>query len=346
VPSATRATELDAMRRAVGLAERGLGRTSPNPVVGAVVLASDGTVVGEGFHAQAGGPHAEVVALADAGRRARGATVVVTLEPCAHTGRTGPCTQALIDADVARVVYAVSDPTAAAAGGAGVLQAAGIEVESGLLAAEAAAVNEAWLHAERTGLPFVTWKYASTLDGRIAAPDGTSRWISGAESRAEVHRLRAQVDAVMVGTGTVLVDDPELTARAADGTPHEHQPLRVVVGSRTIPPTAKVRDESVARTLFVDGEPAEVLRSLHAEGVRSVLLEGGPTLAGALLRAGLVDQVVAYLAPTLLGAGLAAVTTDVATLTDATALTVTDVTTVGGDVRITARTSSARNQEH
>ena len=333
------ANEAHAMRRAIDLAAQGLGRTSPNPVVGAVVLAANGDTVSGGHHEVAGGPHAEVVALQRAGEGARGGTIVVTLEPCSHTGRTGPCTQAIIDAGVARVVYAVDDPTVDARGGADVLRAAGIAVESGVLTAEAAAGNEIWLHAVRTGRPFVTWKYASTLDGRIAAPDGTSRWISGEKSRAEVHQLRSAVDAIVVGTGTALTDDPELTARDAEGEPLERQPLRVVVGKRELPAGAKLRDESVAKTLFLDATPAEVLATLHEREVRSVLLEGGPTLAGAFLRAGLVDEIRAYLAPTLLGAGPGALITDVATLTDGVALAVRDVARVGPDIRVIARPS-------
>jgi len=333
------ALEAHAMRRAIELSARGLGTTRPNPVVGAVVLDAAGVQVGEGFHERAGGPHAEVVALAEAGDAARGGSVVVTLEPCAAIGRTGACTDALLAAGVARVVFAVADPDPAMAGGADLLRAAGVEVEGGVLAAEAEAVNEVWLHAVRRGRPFVVWKYASTLDGRIAAPDGTSRWISGEAARAEVHALRALVDAVVVGTGTALADDPELTARDADGTPlpRERQPLRVVVGSRPLPADAKLADTFLADTLVIDAEPAKVLAALHEREVRSVLLEGGPTLAGAFLRAGLVDEVRAYLAPTLLGGGPAALITDVATLTDGRRLVVRDVARVGADVRVIAR---------
>src|SRR3954454_15895966 len=182
--------EHQAMRRAVTLAARGRGTTSPNPVVGCVVLSSDGvTVVGEGWHERAGGPHAEVNALADAGERAAGGTAVVTLEPCSHVGRTGPCTEALLAAGVARVVVGVADPDPVAAGGAAVLRAAGVDVETGVEVEAAAAVNEHWLHATRTRRPFVIWKYAATLDGRSAAADGSSRWITGSAARTDVHRL-------------------------------------------------------------------------------------------------------------------------------------------------------------
>ncbi|MEV0228980.1 bifunctional diaminohydroxyphosphoribosylaminopyrimidine deaminase/5-amino-6-(5-phosphoribosylamino)uracil reductase RibD [Nonomuraea sp. NPDC050786] len=201
------------MARAVELAARGHGTTSPNPVVGCVVLDAAGLVVGEGFHAYAGGPHAEVVALAQAGERARGGTAYVTLEPCDHTGRTGPCSRALLSAGIARVVIAVADPNPKAAGGAARLRAHGVSVTTGVLAAEASLVNEEWLTYARLGRSHVTWKFAATLDGRSAAADGTSKWITSPEARADVHRLRAASDAIVAGIGTVLADDPHLTAR-------------------------------------------------------------------------------------------------------------------------------------
>ncbi|NNH24300.1 bifunctional diaminohydroxyphosphoribosylaminopyrimidine deaminase/5-amino-6-(5-phosphoribosylamino)uracil reductase RibD, partial [Pseudokineococcus marinus] len=227
------------MARAVVLAARGLGGTSPNPVVGCVVLDAAGDVAGEGWHARAGGPHAEVGALREAGARARGGTAVVTLEPCDHTGRTGPCSQALLAAGVARVVLAVADPDSRAAGGARTLAEAGVDVlRADPEQAEAARrVNEAWLHAQRTGRPHVTWKLAATLDGRSAAADGTSRWITSPQARADAHLLRARSDAVVVGVGTVLADDPSLTVRdlpptgdaVADEALAARAPLRVVL---------------------------------------------------------------------------------------------------------------------
>ncbi|GAA0296286.1 bifunctional diaminohydroxyphosphoribosylaminopyrimidine deaminase/5-amino-6-(5-phosphoribosylamino)uracil reductase RibD [Kineococcus aurantiacus] len=327
------------MARAVELAARGLGTTSPNPVVGSVLVAPDGTVVGEGWHERAGGPHAEVNALAAAGDRARGATAYVTLEPCNHTGRTGPCAQALLRAGVARVVYAVPDPGAVEGGGADTLRAAGVEVLAGVLAPQAERVNEAWLVSARSGRPHVLWKFAATLDGRSAAADGTSRWISSAASREEVHDLRRRVDAVVAGSGTVLADDPHLTARAADGTPSGRQPLRVVLDRRgRVPAGARVLDDAAPTLVSRAGTPAELLAELRGRGVVSVLLEGGPTLAGAFLAAGLVDRVVAYVAPTLLGAGTAALAgTGVTTITDAIGLDVDDVSVVGGDVRVSGR---------
>ncbi|RIV37755.1 bifunctional diaminohydroxyphosphoribosylaminopyrimidine deaminase/5-amino-6-(5-phosphoribosylamino)uracil reductase RibD [Micromonospora radicis] len=339
----------EAMRRAIELAARGLGATSPNPVVGCVLLDADGEVVGEGFHAYAGGPHAEIVALAQAGRRARGGTAVVTLEPCDHTGRTGPCSTALVQAGVARVVIAVPDPTPVAAGGAATLRAAGVRVDLGVRAAEAESGNIAWLTAMRRGWPYVIWKYAATLDGRSAAADGTSMWITSEAARMDVHALRATVDAVIVGVGTVLADDPRLTVRnLRDGSLAIRQPLRVVVDSagRT-PVDAQVRDGAAATWIATADEvgagatggvdlPA-LLAALHTRGVRAVLLEGGPRLAGAFLAAGLVDRVVGYLAPRLLGAGPAAlVDAGVTTIAEAIDLEITDVTQIGPDLRITA----------
>jgi diaminohydroxyphosphoribosylaminopyrimidine deaminase/5-amino-6-(5-phosphoribosylamino)uracil reductase len=330
------ATEDGAMLRAIDLAARGLGRTSPNPVVGCVILDSTGRTVGEGFHAYPGGPHAEVVALAEAGERARGGTAVVTLEPCDHTGRTGPCTQALIHAGVRRAVVAVNDPNPDAAGGVATLRAAGVEVLTGVRADQAEATNVAWLVATRRAAagdprPYVIWKAAATLDGRSAAADGTSKWITSAEARADVHRLRATVDAIVAGVGTVLADDPELTVRpaSADNGAPRPQPLRVVVDSRgRTPEGARVRDAAavtwVATASEVGADPdgrvdlAALAAALYTRGCRRVLLEGGPRLAGAFLRAGLVDEVVYYVAPKLLGGGAAALAdAGVTTIADA-----------------------------
>jgi diaminohydroxyphosphoribosylaminopyrimidine deaminase / 5-amino-6-(5-phosphoribosylamino)uracil reductase len=325
-----------AMRRAIALAELGLGSTSPNPIVGCVIVGPDGSVVGEGYHARAGQAHAEVIALQDAGGLARGATAFVTLEPCRHTGRTPPCTRALIDAGVARVVFAVADPDPRAGHGADDLRAAGVVVEEGLLGQEAARSNAAWLHHARTGRPFVTWKYAATLDGRVAASDGTSRWITGEAARRDVHVLRARSDAIVVGTGTVLADDPHLDVRLPD-VPRSNRPLRVVVGRRALPAAAKVLDDAAPTVLLTEHDPKSVLAYLSERGVVSVLLEGGPTLAGAFVGAGLVDRVVAYLAPALLGAGPAALgDAGIETLGSALRLHVDAVDLIGDDVRIIA----------
>jgi diaminohydroxyphosphoribosylaminopyrimidine deaminase/5-amino-6-(5-phosphoribosylamino)uracil reductase len=341
--------EVAAMGRAVELAARGLGTTSPNPVVGCVILDTDGTVVGEGFHAYAGGPHAEIVALAHAGERARGGTVVVTLEPCDHTGVTGPCSGALVQAGVARVVIAVTDPNTHAAGGAETLRSAGLDVEIGVRQAEAEAGNIAWLTAVRRLRPYLIWKYAATLDGRSAAADGTSMWITSEAARMDVHAHRSTVDAVIVGVGTVIADDPQLTARnLRNGTLAIRQPLRVVVDSdgRT-PADARIRDGAaptwVATAAELGGpgagqvDLALLLSRLYERDVRAALLEGGPRLAGAFLGRGMVDQVIGYLAPKLLGAGpTALVDTGVVTVADAIELEIVDITRIGPDLRFTA----------
>jgi diaminohydroxyphosphoribosylaminopyrimidine deaminase/5-amino-6-(5-phosphoribosylamino)uracil reductase len=332
-----------AMRRAIALSRLSLGETSPNPNVGCVVLDAAGNVAGEGRTAPVGGPHAEVNALAAAGERARGGTAVVTLEPCDHTGRTGPCSAALLAARVSRVVFAVADPDPVAAGGAATLRAAGVEVVSGVLEQGARDAMTPWLTAVGRGRPFIVWKFAATLDGRSAAADGTSKWITSAEARADVHELRATVDAVIAGAGTVRADDPQLTARFADGSARPRQPLRVVLaGASGTPEKAKVHD-GAAPTWVVEPGPGgrvdlhELAKALFERGVRHVLLEGGPTLAGAFLAAGLVDRVVAYLAPALLGAGPAALgDAGISTIADALRLDVVDVTMVGPDVRLTA----------
>ncbi|MFJ8311972.1 MULTISPECIES: bifunctional diaminohydroxyphosphoribosylaminopyrimidine deaminase/5-amino-6-(5-phosphoribosylamino)uracil reductase RibD [unclassified Streptomyces] len=355
------AADADAMRRAIELAARGLGSTSPNPVVGCVITDASGALVGEGFHQRAGGPHAEVHALEAAGGKARGGTAYVTLEPCNHTGRTGPCVQALIEAGVTRVFYAVGDPNPQATGGADTLRAAGVQVERGLLAAEAEAVNTAWLTSVRLGRPHVTWKYAATLDGRIAAADGTSRWITSPESRADVHRLRAESDAVVVGSGTARTDDPHLAVRGIEGAT---QPLRLAVDTNATAVKAGARIlDGAAPTLIAVAEDADaahlpeeavvripraaagldvaaLLAALHARGVRSVLLEGGPALAGAFVAAGAVDKVVGYLAPVLLGAGPAALAdAGISTIAEALRLDISETVRIGPDLRITATPS-------
>jgi diaminohydroxyphosphoribosylaminopyrimidine deaminase/5-amino-6-(5-phosphoribosylamino)uracil reductase len=273
------------LERALELAERGRGTTHPNPVVGAVVV-RDGEIVGEGWHERKGGPHAEVVALDDAGERARGATLYVTMEPCGHHGTTPPCTEAVLRADVAKVVAGSLDPNPEAGGGLELLRESGVEVELADSFA-ARAQNEAWRTWVSLRRPFVVLKLAQTLDGFVSVP-GT-RWISGPDSRRRVHELRAQVDAVAVGMGTARADDPQLTARDVDAT---RQPRRLVFGSG--PSELEVRS----------GPLADELRALGAEGVQSLLLEGGPTIAASFLHEGLVDKLLLFVAPQVAGAGL------------------------------------------
>ena len=295
-----------AMRLAIEHSYQVKGTTYPNPPVGAVIVDPQGRVVGVGATEPAGGDHAEVLALRRAGGLAAGGIAFVTLEPCNHYGKTPPCVNALIESRVSLVVYAVDDPNAIAGGGAGRLQAAGVQVRSGVLADQVAAgpLRE-WLHKQRTGLPHLTWKYASSVDGRSAAADGTSQWISSEASRLDLHRRRATADAIVVGTGTVLADDPALTARRPDGSLADRQPLRVVVGMREIPPEAKVLNDDSRTMVIRTHDPMEVIRALSDR--TDLLLEGGPTLAGAFLRAGAVNRVLAYVAPILLGGPITAV---------------------------------------
>ncbi|MBB2921888.1 diaminohydroxyphosphoribosylaminopyrimidine deaminase/5-amino-6-(5-phosphoribosylamino)uracil reductase [Cellulomonas cellasea] len=342
--------ETGALRHALTLARRGPAH-GPNPRVGCVLLAPGATtdpsgapdaaaVLGEGWHQGAGTAHAEVAALADARRRGhdvRGATAVVTLEPCDHTGRTGPCSRALLDAGIARVVVSVADPNPAAAGGADRLRAAGVDVLEGVLAEQGRETLGAWLPAVERARPFVTLKLATSLDGRVAAADGSSRWITSPQSRRHAHDLRADVDAIVVGTGTALADDPSLTARTADGALTHHQPLRVVVGHRDVPAGARLHGPGGELVHVRTHDPREVLRVLHAREVRHVLVEGGPTLAAAFLRAGLVDEVHAYVAPVLLGAGPPALADlGVTTITGALRLTPREVVHLGPDVLVVA----------
>ena len=327
-----RDAERAAMTRALELAVTPGVPLGPNPRVGCVLLDTAGTTVAEGFHRGAGSPHAEIDALTRAGDRARGGTAVVTLEPCDHTGRTGPCSEALVAAGVARVVFAQSDTNPVARGGAEKLRAAGVDVEGGLLVDEARAVNRAWTFAVESGRPFVTWKLATTLDGRSAAADGTSRWVSSLPARRDTHRLRALSDAILVGTGTVLVDDPQLTVRddADEPLPRDRQLLRAVMGLRDLPAGRRVLDDAAETVLLRTRDPHEALAALRERDRQHVFLEGGPTLAAAFLRAGLVDEVVCYVAPMLLGTGLSGVgDLGIATIAGALHLDVTDVTVLG-----------------
>ena len=351
------------MRQALRLAARGRGKTSPNPMVGCV-LVKDGRAVGTGWHRKAGEPHAEVLALRAAGEAARGATAYVTLEPCAHHGRTPPCADALIDAGVSRVVAAMEDPDSRTAGkGLAALRCAGIEVESGVLEPEARRLNEQYILHRSTGRPFVTYKAGMSLDGRTAAADGSSQWITSTEARRDAHRLRASSDAICAGVGTVLADDPKLTVRGVAGA---GTPLRVVVDSaaRTPPgaqvvssdaptiiftatgdagPTVTALKETGAEVVNLPGDEDTVdlramLRILGDRGVVSLLLEGGATLAGAFAAGGLIDRYVFYLAPKLLGASVAGAMNGwvAGSIGDAARLSISEVKRIGPDLRIIA----------
>ncbi|WP_460828471.1 bifunctional diaminohydroxyphosphoribosylaminopyrimidine deaminase/5-amino-6-(5-phosphoribosylamino)uracil reductase RibD [Nocardioides hungaricus] len=335
----TTAAEQAAMRRALALAAAPGVPLGPNPRVGCVLLDETGATVAEGFHRGAGTPHAEADALARAGDRARGSTAVVTLEPCNHHGRTGPCAEALVAAGVRRVVFARPDPNPEAAGGAGTLRAAGLDVESGLLSVESGLLNRFWTFGVEHGRPFVTWKFATTLDGRSAAVDGTSRWVSSPAARLDTHRLRATCDAMLVGTNTVAVDDPLLTVRDEQDRPLAHQPLRAVMGERDLDPGRRVFNGDAESLHLRTRDPEQALAELFALGRRHVFLEGGPTLAAAFLRAGYVDEIVAYVAPMLLGSGRGAVADlGITTIAEALRPRVADIAVLDGEppnVRLT-----------
>lgn len=326
-----------AMRRALELAalSPALGA---NPQVGCVILSPTGETLAEGWHRGAGTPHAEVDALSKlAAGAARGATAVVTLEPCNHTGHTGPCAEALIEAGVARVAFSVSDPNPIAQGGADRLRAAGVEVIAGILSAEGAALQRPWLIAAGRGRPFVTAKWASSLDGRAAAADGTSQWITGPEARAVVHERRAAADAILVGTGTVLADDPQLTARTPEGGLYEHQPLPVVIGTREVPAASALHRHPAGLRETHGATPAAVLESLYTDGVRRVFVEGGPTLMASMAADGLIDEFVIHLGPMLLGGpGMAIGELGVTTMAEAKKLTIRSLRRLGDTIEVVA----------
>ena len=325
-----------AMRRALAIAVHG-PVTGVNPQVGCVLLDARGETVAEGWHRGAGTPHAEVDALSKL-PDASGLTAVVTLEPCNHTGRTGPCAEALIAAGVAHVVYAVADPGVVEGGGAERLRAAGIGVTAGVLADEAEELLRPWLVSARLGRPFVTVKWGSTLDGRAAAADGTSQWITGAASRQRVHEQRAAHDAIAVGTATVLADDPSLTARGDGGELLPAQPIPVVFGERPVPDGALVRQHPAGLIELGHRDIPRALDELFARGIRRLFVEGGPTLASAFIRAGLVDEYLIYLAPLLLGGPKTAIDDlGIATMRDARHLSIHRIDTLGDDLLVIAR---------
>jgi len=376
------AAELRAMRRALALAANGPA-LGANPQVGCVLLDESGATVAEGWHRGAGTPHAEVDALSKV-VDASGLTAVVTLEPCNHTGRTGPCSEALIAARIRRVVFAVADPGGGAlagnesreaqqpsglqssaqqpsaqypggdssrgdssrgdssrgdsSGGAERLREAGVDVEEGLLAVEAEDRMHEWLTAATHRRPYVTVKWASSLDGRIAAADGSSQWITGTAARQRVHEQRAASDAILVGTGTILSDDPSLTARGDAGELMPDQPLPVVLGERAIPGDAALWKHPRGLVETHSRDLSATLGWLFDQGIRRAFVEGGPTLTSALVGAGLVDEYLIYLAPTLIGGPHTAIgDAGVSSIRDALALSITAIERLGDDVLVTAR---------
>lgn len=380
-PRPVAAAEEAHLRRAFELARNGLGLASPNPMVGAVVVDASGAVAGEGWHEGPGTPHAEAVALREAGERSRGGTLFVTLEPCNHQGRRPPCAPAIVRAGVARVVASVSDPNPSVTGGGfDVLRSSGVAVTRGALAREGDALIEAFAKAVTTRMPWVTLKTAMSLDGKVAARDGSSRWITSEEARADAHRLRAGHDAVLVGSGTALADDPALTVRIPGY--RGRQPVRIVLDSsgRT-PATRRLFDGAAPVVVGTSGRAPAVAReawssagarvitvpdvvrdhdgdgggvdigallavlATEADSLRSVLIEGGPTVAASAVREGVVDRFVVYLAPKLIGdrdAPGALERLGVASVADAFPLEIESVERVGSDIRIVA-TPAGRN---
>jgi len=321
------------LKRANELARLGLGLTGSNPIVGAVVVDTAGKVIGEGFHKS--GPHAEVVALEHAGESANGATLFVTLEPCNHHGKTGPCTEAIIAAGIAKVVYALSDPSALASGGARALTAAGIKVELNSEVAEIAESNRAWLHKIKTNRPYFIWKIATTLDGKTAAIDGSSKWITGPESRAEVSKLRAESSAILIGTATALADNPNLIPRDLD-TPGQKNPVRIVMGLREIPNDFNLHN-AAAETIFVRSHDfAELLKICAERDFNQVFVESGSELGTALLKAELIDELVIFQAASLLGSGLSFIGDLGATnIQEKMDFSIKNVRQIGNDIKLT-----------
>ena len=288
----------DAYAHLYALSLSAQGKSSPNPNVAAAIYSAQGDLISDGIHDRTKSiDHAEVVAITKAGAAARGATIVISLEPCAHTGATPPCTQAIIDAGIAKVIFAITDPNPIAAGGAQLLTAAGITVEQ-QKSAELEFMQRAWLTKQLLGRPLMIWKVAMTLDSKVAASDGTSQWISGPESRDDVQVLRAQSDAIVIGTNTAIIDNPHLVPRG-----HAARPVRIVCGEQVVPPTHNVFDEQ-ARTITVKSKSIpELMKVLSDEGFNQVLVEAGPTLGSALMATGNIDELIIYQAPKLLGAG-------------------------------------------
>ena len=339
--------ELQAMKRALHLATLS-PKANKNPRVGCVLLDVSGAIVAEGHHLGAGHPHAEVEALRACEQGSiptNGLTAVVTLEPCNHQGLTGPCTKALIDAGISRVVYAASDPVTPSSGGAQALTEAGVEVAGGVMEDESELLNAHWFCAMRNARPFVTAKWAQSLDGRHAAADGTSQWITGPEARSRVHDQRAQHGAIVVGTNTAVVDNPSLTARDDDGRLRKTQPLAVAVGMRELPSTLSLREHPGGFIQITSHEPHEVLSQLFDRGVRSVYLEGGATLTSAFIREDLVDELHITVGPVIIGGPHTAVgDVGVSTLTEGKKMRIHSLERTGEDVWIVAKPMSTTRE--
>ncbi len=319
----------DAYAHLYALSLSAQGKSSPNPNVAAAIYSAQGELISDGFHDRTTSlDHAEVVALKKAGDKATGATIVISLEPCAHTGATPPCVDAIIAAGITKVIYAVNDPNPIAAGGAQKLRDAGIAVEQ-IESANLEFAQRAWLCKEATGRPLIIWKVATTIDSKVAASDGTSQWISGPESREDVQKLRAQSDAILIGTNTALVDNPHLIPKG-----HAARPVRIISGEQVVPPTHKVFDDE-ARTIVVKSKSlSELMEVLKDEKFNQVLVEAGPTLGSALMASGNIDELIVYQAPKILGAGKEFVShLGISTLADHIQLELISSVVMGSDIK-------------
>jgi diaminohydroxyphosphoribosylaminopyrimidine deaminase/5-amino-6-(5-phosphoribosylamino)uracil reductase len=317
------------MQRAIDLSALGLGKTFPNPVVGAVLADKDGQIIGEGFHQ--GAEHAEVLAIKDAAVIPDGARIFVTLEPCNHTGRTPPCTEAIIKAGIKNVTYAVADPNPIAAGGAAKLKDAGIKVEAGLLAKSAQVINQDWLTKIAFNRPRFVLKIAATIDGKVAAADGSSKWITSEDARADVAKIRSEVDAILTSTKTVISDNPTLDSKGAGKNPH-----RIVMGTSAVDPTSNVFNNDAPTELVKSQDISALVSFVNQAGFNRVIVEAGPTFASALLTAGLVDEVILYLAPTIFGSGTNSIADlGIATISDRLDLVLIANEVIGVDIKLT-----------
>lgn len=323
-----------AMARAIERARLGLGKTYPNPIVGAVITSPTGELISEGFHQ--GGDHAEVVAITAAKEIPAGSTLYVTLEPCNHHGKTPPCVDAIINSGIAKVFYAVSDPNPAAAGGAERLRQAGIEIQSGLGESDSRLENRAWLTKVELGRPRITWKIASTMDGKVTAIDGSSKWITGEVARAEVARMRSQVDAIVTSTATVIADDPLMTSKGQG-----LNPVRIVMGETPISTTSQVLNSDAETVIISSRKPEDLIEFANQRGFNQLLIESGPTLGTALLGQGLIDEIVLFQAPTFLGSGTPSIgDLRITNLSGRLDFEISDVEIFGADLKITLMKSS------
>lgn len=326
-----------AMARAIDIARLGLGKTFPNPIVGAVITSASGEFISEGFHQ--GADHAEVIAIKAASNIPAGAIIYVTLEPCNHQGKTPPCTDAIIEAGIKKVVYAVSDPNPIASGGADTLRAAGIAATADLMASEAAFDNRAWLTKIEMQRPRITWKIASTMDGRVAAADGSSKWITGEPARRDVALLRSQVDAILTSTATVKADNPLLTSKGVG-----RNPIRIVMGNSEISPDSQILNSEAETIVIKSHDPQELINLASKRGFNHILIESGPTFGTALLSAGLIDEVILYQAPTFFGSGTPSISElGFTTISERLDFEIADVEVIGADFKITLIKSA--NQE-